>query len=61
MITDNWITAQQAIDLEKTGHVVHIMPRKMMIRVDGFKLYKANTCTIETIKYWRKTGFICKH
>ena len=54
----DFITAKQAIDLEKKGHVVYVMPRKMMVRVDWFKTYKANTCTLETIKYWRKTGVI---
>lgn len=26
--------------LKSAGHVVHVMPRKGMVRVDGFKLFR---------------------
>lgn len=52
----DFITSATLIDLTKAGHIIHIMPRKLIACVDGFKHYKINTGTKNQFEYWKKTG-----
>ena len=34
------ITKAEADRMRANGHVVHVMPRKRLVRVDGFKMFR---------------------
>ena len=56
----DYTTAEQIIEKEKAGHVIHIMPRKLLVRIDGHKMFKISPATVNIYNYYKKYNWICK-
>jgi len=52
----DFITAKTLIEYEKSGHAVHVYPRRHIACVDGGKYFKVNHGTVKKWKYYKKTG-----
>jgi len=52
--TMDYLTCNQIIELEKTGHAVHLYPIKHIVSVDGYKKYKVSGGTIDKYNYCKK-------